>query len=113
LGLLHRHLARRALLRHSALARSGALAGNRWRDGAATGRSTLLLGARGQLLQYQQWRCRKRAGRLQIAWEGLDLGEIDVPPQATRVGLTSDWAMAMFDLVRVTALPEYNTNNYV
>jgi hypothetical protein len=53
---------------------------------------------------FQQFRLRKEAGRLTIAWESTLLGEIDVPDGPTRVGLYACGPMVAFDMVRVSAL---------
>ena len=52
---------------------------------------------------FQQFRFRKRGGRLAIHWEALALGEIAAPGEPTQVGLCAG-GPAAFDLVRVTQL---------
>jgi hypothetical protein len=52
----------------------------------------------------QQLRFRKVGGVVEVAWEGLRLGEIPVPPGPARVGLTAGRGSASFEAVRVTAL---------
>jgi GH43 family beta-xylosidase len=53
---------------------------------------------------YQQFRFRKQAGRLSIAWESHMLGEIDAPVEPTRIGLYARGASVAFDMARVTAI---------
>lgn len=53
---------------------------------------------------YQQFRFRKQAGRLMIAWEAHFLGELEVHAQPAYVGLYADRAVVAFDMVRVTAI---------
>ena len=57
---------------------------------------------------YQQFRFRKQAGRLAVAWESHSLGLLEVSPQATQVGLYADRAVVAFDLVRVTVMETMN-----
>jgi hypothetical protein len=52
----------------------------------------------------QQFRFRKVAGELEIAWEGLTLGTVEAPPGPTRVGMATPRGEASFEAVRVTAL---------
>ncbi|HYX22674.1 MAG TPA: glycoside hydrolase family 43 protein [Thermoanaerobaculia bacterium] len=54
--------------------------------------------------QYQQLRCRRDGTKVEIAWEGLHLGAVEVPPGPARIGLGARGA-AWFDAVRVTATP--------
>jgi hypothetical protein len=51
---------------------------------------------------YQQFRFRKRQGRLTLQWEASVLGEAEASITATQVGLYVDRAVAAFDMVRVT-----------
>ncbi len=55
---------------------------------------------------YQQFRFCKQHGRLMIQYEALVLGEIEVPHEATQVGLYAHQAVAAFDMVRVMAIEE-------
>jgi GH43 family beta-xylosidase len=52
----------------------------------------------------QQFRFRKTAGELEIAWEGLTLGTVEAPPGPTRIGMATPHGRASFEAVRVTAL---------
>jgi GH43 family beta-xylosidase len=55
---------------------------------------------------HQHFRFRKQAGRLTCYWKAERLGEIStLPPGPTRVGLYTHQAIATFDLVRITQLP--------
>ncbi|HEY3571120.1 MAG TPA: glycoside hydrolase family 43 protein [Thermoanaerobaculia bacterium] len=51
----------------------------------------------------QQFRLRKTAGQVEIAWEGLTLGTVEAPPGPTRVGMATPRGAASFEAVRVTA----------
>jgi GH43 family beta-xylosidase len=53
---------------------------------------------------YQQFRFRKRQGRLTIQWESSVLCETEATTAASEIGLYVDRAVAAFDMVRVTAL---------
>jgi GH43 family beta-xylosidase len=53
---------------------------------------------------YQQFRFRKQAERVAIAWETHELGAITVPPGPASVGLYARTAAVAFDMVRVTAI---------
>ncbi|HEX3557117.1 MAG TPA: glycoside hydrolase family 43 protein [Thermoanaerobaculia bacterium] len=53
---------------------------------------------------YQQFRFRRAGTKVEIAWEGLPLGAVEVPPGPARIGLGARGA-AWFDAVRVTAIP--------
>ena len=53
---------------------------------------------------FQQFRFRRRQGRLTIQHEARILGEIASPGPATMIGLYGSRAIAAFDLVRLTAL---------
>ena len=53
---------------------------------------------------YQQFRFRKQAERLAIAWEAHALGEILIPAEPSSVGLYAYAAVVAFDMVRVTAI---------
>ncbi len=53
---------------------------------------------------YQQFRFRKQSGQLTIHWEAYPLGVIDLPPEATRIGLYARQARAAFEMVRVTEM---------
>jgi hypothetical protein len=55
---------------------------------------------------YQQFRFRKREGRLTLQWEAKILGETEAATSATQVGLYVDCAVAAFDMVRVTNIRE-------
>jgi GH43 family beta-xylosidase len=52
----------------------------------------------------QQFRFRKIGGGLEIAWEGLHLGTVEVPPGPARVALAAIRGSASFEAIRVTAL---------
>ncbi|MCA1555325.1 MAG: hypothetical protein LC747_01410, partial [Acidobacteria bacterium] len=52
----------------------------------------------------QQFRFRKRNGRLAIWWEATSLGEINTTKEATGIGLYAHRASVACDMVRVTAL---------
>jgi GH43 family beta-xylosidase len=52
----------------------------------------------------QQLRFRKVGDVMEVAWEGLRLGEIRVSPGPARVGLASGRGSASFEAVRITAL---------
>jgi GH43 family beta-xylosidase len=52
----------------------------------------------------QQFRFRKIAGEMEIAWEGLQLGTVQVPPGPARVALAAIRGSASFEAVRVVAL---------
>jgi len=52
----------------------------------------------------QQFRFRKIGGEMGIAWEGLQLGAVEVPPGPARVALAAIRGVASFEAVRVTAL---------
>jgi hypothetical protein len=52
----------------------------------------------------QQFRFRKEQNSLTVHQEAIFLGEIEVPSEVTLIGLYSFRAIAVFDLVRVTAL---------
>jgi hypothetical protein len=53
---------------------------------------------------YQQFRFRKRQGRLTLQWEATMLGEAETATTASHIGLYVDRAVAAFDLVRVTKI---------
>jgi GH43 family beta-xylosidase len=52
----------------------------------------------------QQLRFRKVGGVMEVAWEGLRLGEIRVSPGPARMGLAAGRGSASFEAVRITAL---------
>jgi len=52
----------------------------------------------------QQLRFRKVGGVMEVAWEGLRLGEIRVFPGPVRLGLAAGRGSASFEAVRITAL---------
>jgi GH43 family beta-xylosidase len=54
----------------------------------------------------QQFRLRKQAGRLTVAWEMHTVGELSAPGGPTSVGLYARHATVAFDIVRVTAIAE-------
>ena len=54
----------------------------------------------------QQFRFRKRGGRLALQWEATPLGEINTTPETTGIGLYAHRAHVAFDMVRVTALKQ-------
>jgi GH43 family beta-xylosidase len=75
----------------------------RWSEGSRFGAFPLPCRLE-DLAVHRQLRLRKRAGRVEIRWEKILLGEIDAPDERTRVGLYVHRAAVGFDLVRVTAL---------
>jgi hypothetical protein len=52
----------------------------------------------------QQFRLRKIADRLEIAWEGTDLGAIEVPSGAARLQIGATGGPASFEAARLTAI---------
>jgi hypothetical protein len=52
----------------------------------------------------QQFRVRKDQSCLELGWEACLIGTMEVPREATRVGLYAHQAVAAFDMVRVTSL---------
>ncbi len=52
----------------------------------------------------QQFRFRKIGEEMEIAWEGLQLGTVEVPPGPARVALAAIRGSASFEAVRVTTL---------
>ena len=52
----------------------------------------------------QQFRFRKIGEKMEIAWEGLPLGTVEVPPGPARMALAAIRGSASFEAVRVTTL---------
>jgi GH43 family beta-xylosidase len=52
----------------------------------------------------QQFRFRKIGGGMEIAWEGFQLGAVEVPPGPARLALAAIRGSASFEAVRVVAL---------
>jgi GH43 family beta-xylosidase len=52
----------------------------------------------------QQFRLRKVGSRLEIAWEGLDLGGLEVPPGPARLTMGAAGGGASFEATRLTAV---------
>ena len=52
----------------------------------------------------QQFRFRKIGEEMELAWEGLQLGTVEVPPGPARVALAAIRGSASFEAVRVVAL---------
>jgi GH43 family beta-xylosidase len=52
----------------------------------------------------QQFRLRRVEGRVEISWEGLALGSVEVPPGPVRIGMATPRGRASFETVRVSVL---------
>lgn len=55
---------------------------------------------------YQQFRFRKIADRLEVAWESLTLGELTVSDEAASIALQNGDSQIAFEMVRVTELAQ-------